>query len=83
MTSTRTTNWLLTIIAVFLAMIALRPLMMSRTVHAQSSSAMQIPTAGLPLINSQSSLNGTSTRSVASLVNGLLLFDQATGNVWG
>jgi hypothetical protein len=84
MASTRTTNILLAIIAIFLALIALRPLITSHSVHAQSSSAMQMSIGALSAVVPQACLNSGGPSCVPTQQpNGLVLFDQATGNVWG
>ena len=81
MLSTRTTNLLLTVIAILLAVIALRSLIESPTVRAQSSASMQM-VVGLQAIAQPSTLNGGAV-DTTSTSSGLLLFDQSTGNVWG
>ena len=70
-----------------LGVIALRPLIVTRTVRAQSSSSTnQIPFAFLQ-VPSTSDLNGTTSQvpinAIGKTVYGMVFFDQDTGNVWG
>lgn len=68
----------------FLALIALRPLITSHSVHAQSSSAMQICIGALSAVAPQACLDSGGPSCVPTQQPaGLVLFDQATGNVWG
>jgi hypothetical protein len=80
MTFNRLTNTLLAVIALFLGMIAFRPFLQPPPVHGQSSPAMQSALVGFSVITP---LNTPSLAPGQSFPTGIILLDQATGNVWG
>jgi len=77
MRSSRLTNILLTIIAVALTSIAARPWIQPQVVRGQTAAGTQIPVPDLAYLTTVNPFSGGQS------TQGVILFDTATGNLWG